>query len=207
MHFCEKHITAQYSGNAGLWAATGWTLPVIRLGLGAPGSLTITWLPLLWAADPNTGRTFSARSSFLESFKQNVDAEQSLAFWMFTMMRTGRCRPVASKLAVGHRSACMPCIHNSGYIRSRLRQSGAIVLQYKNTNNSTKRDPIHKYHKATEYSHTGCTYIGWPMNDLFCSQVMLFTEWKKTGNCKYFAQKFLLEMNMEQTILLAAVSH
>ena len=98
--------------------------------------------------------------SFLESFKQNVDAEQSLAFWMFTMMRTGRCRPVASKLAVGHRSACMPCIHNSGYIRSRLRQSGAIVLQYKNTNNSTKRDTIHKYHKATEFSHTGCTYIG-----------------------------------------------
>ena len=118
-----------------------------------------------------------------------------------------RCRPVASKLAVGHRSACMPCIHNSGYIRSRLRQSGAIVLQYKNTNNSTKRDPIHKYHKATEFSHTGCTYIGWPMNDLFCSQVMLFTEWQKTGNCKYFAQKFLLEMNMEETILLPAVSH
>ena len=92
-----------------------------------------------------------------------MDAEQSLAFWMFAMMRTGRCRPVASKLAVGHRSACMPCIHNSGYIRSRLRQSGAIVLQYKNTNNSTKRDTIHKYHKATEYSHTGCTYIGWPL--------------------------------------------
>ena len=96
--------------------------------------------------------------SFLESFKQNVDAEQS--FLDVFDDEDWRCRPVASKLAVGHRSACMPCIHNSGYIRSRLRQSGAIVLQYKNTNNSTKRDTIHKYHKATEFRHTGCTYIG-----------------------------------------------
>ena len=82
-----------------------------------------------------------------------MDAEQS--FLDVYDDEDWRCRSVASKLAVGHRSACMPCIHNSGYIRSRLRQSGAIVLQYKNTNNSTKRDPIHKYHKATEFRLTG----------------------------------------------------